>query len=198
MRSAIHLAKTRLKSALINRHGLELGRRVSFNGLPRVNRSEGSVIKLGDRVVLNSKWNSNDISCENPVTLITLEKNARISIGVDTGVSSTVISARMSVSIGDRVLIGAGCLITDSDHHPTEIDPVTARRYGSVRPADSRPILIEDDVFIGTRTTILKGVTIGKGAIIGAGSVVTKDQPPMTICAGNPCVPLRAVRNEAT
>ena len=49
-----------------------------------------------------------------------------------------------------------------------------------------KDIVVEDDVWIGTRAIILKGVTIHKGAIVGAGAVVTKDVPPYSIVAGNP------------
>ena len=51
---------------------------------------------------------------------------------------------------------------------------------------ESGTVVIEDDVWIGARVTILKDVTIGKGSIIGAASVVTKDVPPYSVVAGNP------------
>ncbi|WP_290369083.1 DapH/DapD/GlmU-related protein [Sphingobium sp. CECT 9361] len=66
------------------------------------------------------------------------------------------------------------------------------RRYG--KPdwrAISRPVSIGDDVFIGTRAIVQKGVTIGDGAIVAAGSVVTKDVPPRSIVAGNPACMVR-------
>lgn len=49
-----------------------------------------------------------------------------------------------------------------------------------------KPIIISENVFIGARCIILKGVSIGAGAIIGAGSVVTKSVPPYSVWAGNP------------
>lgn len=55
------------------------------------------------------------------------------------------------------------------------------------------PIVIGNDVFIGARSIILKGVTIGDAAIIGAGSVVTKDVPAGAIAAGNPAKIVRTV-----
>lgn len=57
----------------------------------------------------------------------------------------------------------------------------------------SKPITIEDDVWIGANATICGGVTIGKGSIIGAGSVVTKDIPAGVIAVGNPCKAIRPI-----
>lgn len=53
------------------------------------------------------------------------------------------------------------------------------------------PIIIEDDVWVGARVIVMSGVTIGEGSIIGAGAIVTKFQPPYSICVGNPCKPIR-------
>ena len=64
----------------------------------------------------------------------------------------------------------------DSDWHP-----------GDPRSGDPRPIVIEDNVWLGAGSTVMKGVTIGRNSVIGAGSVVTKDIPADVIAAGNPC-----------
>ena len=56
---------------------------------------------------------------------------------------------------------------------------------------ESSPIIIEDDVWIGFKSSILKGVTIGRGAIVAAGSVVTKAVPEYSLVAGNPAVVIR-------
>ncbi len=58
-----------------------------------------------------------------------------------------------------------------------------------------RPVVIEDDVWIGTRAIILPGVRVGAGSIIGAGAVVTKSVPPYSIVAGNPA---RVVKSRLT
>ncbi len=52
--------------------------------------------------------------------------------------------------------------------------------------AEEKPVVIEDDVWIGSRVTILPGVTIGRGSVVGAAAVVTKDVPPYSVVAGNP------------
>ena len=59
----------------------------------------------------------------------------------------------------------------------------------------AKPIIIEDDVFIGARCLVLKGVTIGRGAMVGAGSVVTKNIPPCEIWAGNPAKYIKSIKN---
>ena len=55
-----------------------------------------------------------------------------------------------------------------------------------------KPVVIEDDVWIGSRVTILPGVTIGEGSIIGASSVVTKSCPPYSIVVGNLAVVVKS------
>lgn len=58
-------------------------------------------------------------------------------------------------------------------------------------PLMTAPIVVGADAFIGAKALVLAGVVIGDGAVIGAGSVVTKDMPAWTICAGNPCKPIK-------
>jgi acetyltransferase-like isoleucine patch superfamily enzyme len=61
----------------------------------------------------------------------------------------------------------------------------------------SRPIILEENVFLGARVIVLGGVTIGRDSVIGAGSVVTRDIPPGVIAAGNPAKVIRALEPEA-
>ena len=107
-----------------------------------------------------------------------------LRIGDNVGISGTTISCSEAITIGNNVLIGSGCLITDTDGHP--IDPEKRHAANYYDSVVNSPVVIGDDVFIGARSIILKGVTIGQGAIVGAGSVVTKDVPPRAIVAGNP------------
>lgn len=52
--------------------------------------------------------------------------------------------------------------------------------------AESAPVVIEDDVWLGARVIVLPGIRIGRGAVVGAGAIVTKDVPPYAVCVGNP------------
>ncbi|MBQ0004011.1 MAG: hypothetical protein KBT21_10810 [Treponema sp.] len=62
-----------------------------------------------------------------------------------------------------------------------------------INSLDPKPIKIEDDVWIGCNSIILRGITIGKASIVAAGSVVTKDVPPYTIVAGNPAKVIKKI-----
>lgn len=84
--------------------------------------------------------------------------------------------------MGKYVMIGPSLLITGDDHR---FDIVGEAVIFSGRP-EQRDLVIEDDVWIGARTTILKGVCIGRGAVVAAGAVVTKDVDPYSIVGGVP------------
>jgi acetyltransferase-like isoleucine patch superfamily enzyme len=149
-------------------------------GLPVIlNRGH---IEIGKNFVAVSSHKHNSIGLIQPVVIKTLSKDATIIIGDDVGISGCTISAAGKIIIGNEVLIGSGALITDSDAH--SIHP-KGRRYIAL-PAPPQPVIIEDNVFIGARAIILKGVTIGIGSVIGAGSVVTRNIPPYSIASGNP------------
>jgi acetyltransferase-like isoleucine patch superfamily enzyme len=147
-------------------------------GYPCV-RNRGT-IRVGRNVVLCSRQGGNTIGVQQAVRL-TVSRGGRLSIGDGTGISGSSIYAAREISIGARVRIGSGCLVMDNDAHP--LDPVD-RDAG--RPPATAPVRIEDDAFVGARSIVLKGVTIGRAAVVGAGSVVTKDVSPFTIVAGNP------------
>jgi acetyltransferase-like isoleucine patch superfamily enzyme len=112
---------------------------------------------------------------------VTLEEGATITIGNNTGASGTTFAAGKSITIGNDVMIGAYCTITDTDFH----NPDPAKRNDEDVP--TRPVVIEDHVFLGMNCMILKGVTIGTNAVIGANSVVMSNIPPNSIAMGNPC-----------
>jgi len=120
-------------------------------------------------------------------------KNARISIGDYTVIrSGTVINADNAITIGKNCFISGDVLIYDNNGHPLSPN-LRAKQIQNLHrtpidnyDAENAPITIGNDVWVGIRAIILKGVTIGDGSIVAAGAVVTKDVPAGTIVAGNP------------
>jgi maltose O-acetyltransferase len=62
------------------------------------------------------------------------------------------------------------------------------------KPEPPAPIVIEDDVWLAVRCTVLKGVRIGRGAVVAAGAVVVSDVAPWTLVAGVPARPVKTLR----
>ncbi|MBR3808842.1 MAG: acyltransferase [Clostridia bacterium] len=154
-------------------------------------RGYGS-LEIGDNVLINSK------PFENPVaggsrTSFNFIGDGKIKIGNGVGISHSAITAMKSVEIGDNVLIGSACMIADTDFHPITLEKSL---HDDLTKVEVSSIKIENNVFIGARSIILKGVTIGEGAVVGAGSVVTKDIPPGEIWAGNPAKFIKKVKDE--
>ena len=161
--------------------GVKLGNNIIFHGIPTIRRYPNSSIQFGNNCKFNSARNSISIGLNQPCAFVTWGENASIKFGNNSGASGLKIDARSTITIGDNVLIGTGCIILDNDSHHS--DP--QKRIQNIIPAKS--ICIEDNVFIGTLCIILKGVTIGKNSVIGAGSIVFNDIPENSIAIGNPC-----------
>ena len=116
-----------------------------------------------------------------------MKHNATIEIGNYCGLSGAVIAAAENITIGNHVLIGANSLITDYDWHNVQPD---------IRLEDcviTKPVIIEDNVWLGINTVVLKGVRIGKNTVIAANSVVVKDIPANVVAGGNPCKVLKSI-----
>lgn len=139
-------------------------------------------IVLGNDVTITSSVNVNPTAGGGGTFLIT-KHGSCIKIGDGSGISNTSISADESVEVGKNVLIGSCCMIADNDFHPLDAE---IRRVSQRSHIKTAPIKICDDVFIGARCIILKGVTIGARSVVGAGSVVTKNIPADEVWAGNP------------
>jgi acetyltransferase-like isoleucine patch superfamily enzyme len=132
----------------------------------------GKII-IGNNVFIGNKgaWFITPNLYENPV----------LKIGSNTSINyRTVISVECMVSIGDNCLIAEETKIFDNNSHSIDY------RNRRMTNKDAGPIVIENDVWIGMNSIILKNVTIGKGAVVAAGSVVTKDVATMTLVGGSP------------
>lgn len=143
--------------------------------------------EFGDNIRLNSKLRS--IDSGDTLLRIIVEKNAWLKIGNNVGISTSTIYCANEIIIGNNTLIGGGSRIQDTDFHSLSPED----RHSNDTNIITKPIIIEDSVFIGTRSIILKGVTIGKNSIIGAGSVVTKSIPAGEIWGGAPAKFIRKI-----
>jgi acetyltransferase-like isoleucine patch superfamily enzyme len=133
-------------------------------------------IKFGDGVTL--------VGNIVPLEFLAYE-GAHIHIGDHTFINyGTSMSAYASITIGRRCHLGHYTLILDNSEHDAQ--------FHMVRPA-SKPVVIEDHVWVGSRVTILPGVRIGQHSTIGAGSVVTKDIPAFSVAVGNPARVVRSL-----
>jgi acetyltransferase-like isoleucine patch superfamily enzyme len=125
---------------------------------------------------------------------LALGKTARVTVGNYVYAANMILLSEHEIHIGNHVFLGFNVVLADSDFHP--LDPalrvqdaiaVSPLANGLQRPPiATAPVIIEDDVWIGPNSAILKGVRIGAGAFIEPGSVVTKDVPPRARVLGNP------------
>lgn len=121
-------------------------------------------------------------------------RKGRIRIGNHCYFTNAVLLCELELNMGNYVMIGWNATIADTDFHPLQpaeriADAVACSPLGKGRPRPEipkRPVIIEDDVWIGPNVTVLKGVRIGAGALIEAGSLVTRDVPPGSRVLGNP------------
>ena len=158
------------------RHADELGRNTRLWGDARV-LNEGRMV-IGERVRLDGS--------QAPLELVAAG-GATLEIGERTFINfGTSIVANQHVTLGERCLIGPHCSVMDNSYHRLEPE----RRYESP-PSD--PVVIGNNVWLGIRTIVLPGVTIGDDSVVAAGSVVSHDIPPRTLAGGVPAKFIRSL-----
>lgn len=168
--------------------GIKIGGIMKCNGVPYLFRVPLSEITIGKNAIIKSSFKSNNVGILSRSRITTNRKYSKIVIGNNVGMSSVTISAFEKIEIGDNTLIGGNVLITDSDWHPLSIVD-----RNNDEKAITKPVLIGNNVFVGTRSIILKGSVIGNNSVIGAGSVVSGTIPPNVIACGNPCRVIRSI-----
>lgn len=166
---------------LLWRHGAEYSDFPTINGrlMIALFATRGR-LRIGKNVIINSGVQANPVGGHHTILLFKGD-DALIEIGDAAGISNATICAREHVYIGNGVYLGAGCKIFDTDFHSADYDERVADTS-----IPSRPVRIEDKVFIGSDAIVLKGVTIGERSVVGAGAVVAKSIPPGEIWGGNP------------
>jgi len=121
-------------------------------------------------------------------------KAATLTVGNYVYAANMIVLAEQEIRIGNHVFIGFNVALADTDFHPLDPalrieDAIAISPAGRGRPRPlikTAPVIIEDDVWIGPNSAILKGVRIGAGSFVEPGSVVTKDVPARSRVLGNP------------
>ncbi len=149
-----------------------VGRLPRVYGRPRINN-------FGEIVIGNKfRYLSNTVTSE-----MVAYRGGRIEIGDNVFVNyGTSFSAHQLVRIGNDCQIGSYVCLMDNDYHRIE---------DRTQLSESIPIILGNNVWLGVRVIVLKGVTIGENSVIGSGSVVTKDVPPNCVAAGMPAKVIR-------
>lgn len=185
-----------LNFLFIKKRNIIYGNQVKINGPAKFKIYGNGKIKIGDNFTLISGQMFNPIG-KNIKSFIRVDGSGEIIIGNNVGMSCVTIWAKEKIIIEDNVKIGADSIIMDSDVHSLNyIDRRSSK--SDVINCIKKEISIGDDVFIGTRTIITKGVRIGNRSIIAAGSVVCRDIPDEQIWGGNPAKYIKSIINEGT
>ena len=184
----------RLSHGVVNRaRGISLWRLERIGRITKDGRVKLNVPLMCDgagRVILGSNvkvgFREAALFGDGMVRLQARSADALITVGPGTSFSNNVqVIAQKCVTIGANCLIGDAALIVDSDFHNLNAE---GRHRDSGLAAD---VVLEDNIFVGSRAIIMKGVTIGKDSVIGAGSVVVSSIPSGVIAGGNPAKVLR-------
>jgi len=156
--------------AVLEINGGSIGKNARIYESVKLFSKKGFPIHIGD-----------NISLEKGVVISTSE-SGKIHIGNNVYIGEySILTSNEEIEVSDNVLISPHNDIVDFNHiyrdpsQPVNLQGVIAKK-----------ITIQEDVWVGSGSKILMGVTIGKGAVIGAGSVVTKDVPAFHVVAGNP------------
>lgn len=181
-----------LGKAMLRAQGARYGERLVLKGIPLVKCVPGSTISIGNDVTMISYSMDTALGVNHAVKMETLAPGAAIVIGDHVGISGGTICAVVRIEIGSRCMFGANVMVVDSNFHPL----LTGwRRYRS-EGVRSAPVMLEENVFLGSGVMVLKGVRIGRNSVIGAGSVVVQDVPANAIAMGNPARVLRLFTEE--
>lgn len=165
------------------RRHLRVGSAVSIGAFCRIDAYGVDGVVLGDRAKLGAH-----------VRVTTTSHLARfgqgLRIGRDTGIGDYAhLGCSGGVVVGDDVIVGPFLTVHSQEHRFADAE-VPIRNQGTVE----RAVVIEDDVWIGARVTILAGSRVGRGSVVAAGAVVSGEFPPFSLIAGVPARRVRGIR----
>ncbi len=172
--SALNNGRALLRARWYLKTATFLGERVRVWGSLAVSNS--GELTIGDRV----RFNASPLPTE-----LGVGRGGKLEIGEGTYINyGCSIGAMQLIRIGPHCNIGSHVIMMDNDFHRMEPE-----RRDELPP--SAPIVLEENVWLGVRAIILRGVTVGAGSVVAAGSVVSRDVPPRTLVGG---IPARAIR----
>lgn len=165
-----------------------IGSNIRFKKAPLINVHKKATVQIGNNVLINSDNHNYHLNMHSRCKIMADRPGAVIQIGNNCRIHGTCIHAYQSIIIGNNCLIAANTQIMDGNAHNLSFSN-TANRINTTGTV--RPVVIEDNVWIGANVIVLPGVTIGNGSVIAAGSIVNKDIPPMVVASGNPAVVIK-------
>jgi len=161
---------------------ISLGSNIFFLGLPILQLEKNSRILIGQNTTLNSSNRAYHLNMWGKCRLI-VKSQATLKIGNNTRIHGSCIHCYKSISIGDNVLIAANCQIFENNGHDLSFENIKNRINTKGK---TKPIIIENNVWLGTGVVVLPGVVIGEGSVISANSLVSVDIPAFSLAGGNP------------
>jgi acetyltransferase-like isoleucine patch superfamily enzyme len=173
-------------------NGATVGDDLNVNGFLKIYVTRRGILSIGKSLSLNSGNNHNLIGRQQKCIFWV---EGELNIGDNVGISATAIICNHKITIGNNVVIGGNTVIYDTDFH--SLDPlIRSNKELDRKNTVKLPVYINDNVFIGAHSSILKGVAIGENSIVGACSVVTKNIPANEIWGGNPAKFIRKILND--
>jgi len=164
-------------------NGVNYGSCLRALGSLRVNVALSGKFIIGDNFHFRGYSKYSDTGDNRPCKFL-VGKDSSLNIGNNVAMTAVTIVCHNYIMIGDNVKIGGGTTIFDTNFHST--NSFVRKSENDLKFAISSPIIIEEDVFIGTSCIICKGVDIGARSIVAAGSIVTRSIPKDQVWGGNP------------
>lgn len=116
-------------------------------------------------------------------------KNIFVADNVNLGIRPIMLAELSEIRIGNNVMFGPEVVVVGGGHNMSRIGKYMINVHEKTGSEDLG-VIIDDDVWVGGRAILLRGVKVGRGAVVGAGAIVTKSPPPYSIVGGNPATVL--------